>query len=262
MEDFLPVIHRKGLYRVRKRIRESDLLIISDLPEAVGKALQSVIYHRSRLEAYIQGHPDFSLTLDPIVVGDDAPLIVRRAAEASRLAGVGPMAAIPGALADLAVEDMKVLGARVAVVENGGEIYAESEEELVVGIYMGSNPLSSRLGFHLTSKDYPIGIGTSSATVSHALSLGEADAVIVISDSASMADAFATALCNQVRGKDVEGSVEKGLRRAKEIPQIRGALIARGDYIGTIGHLPRILKITGGPKKLLEAGLYPLYRES
>ena len=38
---------------------------------------------------------------------------------AAQKAGVGPMAAVAGAIADLAVEDMKRLGCEVAVVENG-----------------------------------------------------------------------------------------------------------------------------------------------
>jgi ApbE superfamily uncharacterized protein (UPF0280 family) len=68
------------------------------------------------------------------------------------------------------------------------------------------------VGFLLSPFDFPIGIATSSATVGHALSFGEADAAVIVADTASIADAVATAVCNAVRGNDYEASIQKGLK--------------------------------------------------
>jgi len=52
-------------------------------------------------------------------------------------------------------------------------------------------------------------LATSSATVSHAVSFGEGDAVVVYAESAALADAAATRICNAVKGEG-EAAVQKG----------------------------------------------------
>ncbi|GAG59169.1 unnamed protein product [marine sediment metagenome] len=54
-----------------------------------------------------------------------------------------------------------------------------------------------------------IGIGTSSATVGHAISLGQSDAVTVFAKNAVLADAAATKVGNVVKGEDIEKSIKK-----------------------------------------------------
>lgn len=236
------IVTKKGLYRARKVIKQTNLLVISDRSEAVNAAIDSVLHHRKLLEVYIDHNPGYQYALSPVKVEEDAPRVVKMAAEAVEMAKVGPMAAIPGALAELAVEAMKSYGGSTNIVENGGEMAGYSMSPINIGIHAGPSVLSDRIGFHLREKDFPIGIATSSATVGHALTFGEADAAVVIADSASIADATATAVCNAVRGKDVGASIQRGLRVAKMLP-IRSALIIRGKRIGTVGKLPKILRI-------------------
>ncbi|MCP8314290.1 MAG: UPF0280 family protein [archaeon] len=249
----------RGLYRERRVIKQSNLLIISDNPQAISVALNSIILHRKSLERYIKYHPDYKFSLEPIDVEEDAPKVVKLAAFSAELANVGPMAAIPGALAEIAVEDMIHQGSSVSLVENGGEIASVSNKPINVGIYAGSSPLSGRIGFQLLPDDSPIGIATSSATVSHALSFGNADAAIVIARSASLADAVATAVCNAVKGSDVEASVQSGLEVAETIPDVRAAMVIRGRYIGKVGKLPRLLKLNGNLDDLFEASLHEIF---
>jgi len=198
------------------------------------------------------------MSLDPVRISETAPRIVGLAADAAEIAGVGPMAAIPGALAELAVENMLLHCASTSLVENGGEISAVSSVPLNVGIYAGTSPLSGRIGFHLTAEDFPIGIATSSATVSHALNFGEADAAVVIADTASLADAAAKAVCNAVRGSDFEASIQFGLEKAETIPCVRSALIIRGKYVGTVGKLPKLLRLSGDIGQLFTSGLHDI----
>ena len=90
-------------------------------------------------------------------------------------------------------------------------------------------------------------MATSSATVSHAFSFGEADAATIFAEKASIADAAATAVCNAVKGENIESSVQSGLDAADKIRNlIRGALIIRGKYVGTIGTIPQLVKISQG----------------
>ena len=51
---------------------------------------------------------------------------------AAEKADVGPMAAVAGVIADLAVDDMTREGCKVAVVEDGGEISAVSDRPVDV----------------------------------------------------------------------------------------------------------------------------------
>ncbi len=248
-------IFDRGFFRLRRTIKQSNVLIISDLARAVESGIESILYHRSQLELYIDRRPEYALSLKPLQVEEFAPEVVRMASSAAEAAQVGPMAAVPGVLAELALRNMVLEGALVSLVENGGEIAATSTQPLVVGIYAGPSPLSGRIGFYLTSKDFPIGIATSSATVSHALSFGEADAAVVVANTSSLADAAATAVCNSVAGKDIEASIQLGLERAESIPGVRGALVIRRNFAGTVGKLPRLIRLNGTKRELFKAGL-------
>jgi len=252
-----PVFDR-GLFRLRRIIKESNVLVISNVARAIESGIESIIYHRSQLERYIRRRPVYALSLDPLWIEQSAPEVVKLASLAAEAAQVGPMAAVPGALAELAVRDMLLQGASVSLVENGGEIAAASTQPLIVGVYAGASPVSGRIGFHLAIEDFPIGIATSSATVSHALNFGEADAAVAVADTASLADAAAKAVCNSVVGKDMEASVKSGLKRAESIRGVRGALVIRRDYVGTVGKLPRLIKLNGTREELFEASLQEL----
>ena len=119
-------------------------------------------------------------------------------AEAAEAAEVGPMAAVAGALADLAVDVMLRCGARLAVVENGGEVAAKTDRPIYVAILSANPSISGKMSFEITDVDCPIGIATSSSRFGHALSFGNADSVTVVADRASIADAAATSICNAV----------------------------------------------------------------
>ena len=199
--------------------------------------------------------------LEPAEIDGTAPSIVRLASDAATAANVGPFAAIPGALADLAVEEMSRQGASVCLVENGGEICGKSKIPLNVGIYAGVSQLSGRIGFHLAANDFPIGISTSSATVSHAMTFGQADAAITVAETAALSDASATAVCNAVAGKDMQASVQAGLQVAEEMSHLRGALVVRGQFVGSVGSLPKLLNLKGEVDEMLKAGLHEIGRQ-
>ena len=112
-----------------------------------------------------------------------------------------------------------------------------------VVVYAGSSPFSGNVGFEVTPGDTPLGVCTSSGTVGHAISFGNADAAVAFADSAALADAAATALGNAVKS---ERDVKKAAELAKSL-SIRGAVIIKGKSIAAWGRVPRIIKSKGLP---------------
>ena len=214
------------------RVKETDLYLRAtrDLSE---NARQSVLLHRYHIEGYILGHPDFLRSLTPVPPDEFAPPIVRRMIRAGQTAGVGPMAAVAGAMAEAVGEDL--LGESPEImVENGGDIFLACSRETRVGIFAGNSPLSLRVGLVVPAAGHPWGVCTSSGTVGPSLSFGRADAVCILSPSASLADAAATAVGNLV---GTPGDLEKGLQKAKAIEGVSGAVIILGEKLAAWGEI-------------------------
>jgi len=231
---------KANLFKQAFRLKESNCTIISDKESGVETAKSSIELHRRQLEAYIKEHPSFLHSFEPVPV-DDGPEVARLMAEASAKAGVGPMAAVAGVLADLAVEDMIGDGCRVAVVENGGEVSAVSDQPVDVALAAGDAPLSREMGFRL--KEFPIGVATSSGLYSHAFSFGEAEAVTVFAVDAGVADAAATAVANLIKGDDVRGVIRQGIDRALSIDGVKGVFILYRGVVGKAGQVPELIKV-------------------
>jgi hypothetical protein len=228
------------LFKEHFSLKESQCTIISDKRQAIKAAIESIKHNCQDLELYARANPRFLYTLTPIVA-PDKPLIARLMALAAEKADVGPMAAVAGAIADLAVEDMIRVGCEVAVVEDGGEISAISNKPIDVAVAAGEEPLSKRFGFRL--KEFPIGVATSSGRFSHALSFGDAEAATVFCKNAALADAAASAVGNIVKGEDVQAGIQAGLDRGLSIEGVEGVLIIYKDQVGTAGKIPKMIKI-------------------
>jgi uncharacterized protein len=228
------------LFKENFSLKETQCTILSDRKEAIQAAIESIKRNRQELELYVRVNPKFLYTLEPIAV-PERPLAANLMATAAQTAGVGPMAAVAGALVDLAVEEMKREGCEVAVVEDGGEISAVSNQPVDVAVAAGEEPLSKRFGFRLT--EFPICIATSSGRFSHAFSFGDAEAAIVFCKNAALADAAATAVCNVVKGEDVQVGIKAGINRGLSIAGVEGVLILYKGNVGTAGKIPQIIKV-------------------
>ena len=228
------------LFKENFSLKETQCTILSDRQQAIQAAIESIKCNRHELELYVRANPKFLYTLEPITT-PEKPLVAKLMAAAAKKAAVGPMAAVAGALADLAVEDMKREGCEVAVVEDGGEISAASNRLIDVAVAAGEEPLSKRFGFRLT--EFPIGIATSSGRFSHALSFGDAEAAVVFCKDAALADAAATAVGNVVKGEDAQAGIKAGINRGLSIEGVEGVLILFKGQVGTAGKIPRIIKV-------------------
>jgi ApbE superfamily uncharacterized protein (UPF0280 family) len=223
-------------------LKESQCTIISEKQKAIDVAKESIRRNRRELELFVRANPKFLHTLTPIATPEN-PLIAKVMAEAASKAGVGPMAAVAGAIADLAVLEMRKTLCEIAVVENGGEISADSNQPINIAVAMGEEPLSRRFGFRLT--DFPIGVATSSGRFSHAFSFGNAEAATVFCKNASIADAAATAVCNVVKGEDPESGIKAGINTGLSIEGVEGVLIIYKGQVGTAGKIPQIIRVEG-----------------
>jgi ApbE superfamily uncharacterized protein (UPF0280 family) len=222
----------KDLVAFKVTVKETDLYIRarSDLKR---QAHELVLKYRQMLEEYIEGHPSFLTSLEPLAVDDDAPPLVRDMAQAAEKAGVGPMAAVAGAIAEYVGSELLDFSPEV-IVENGGDIYLKSLKQRLIGIYAGKSPLTGRVGLEIESKDTPLGVCTSSGTVGYSLSFGKADAVIVLSQSTALADAAATAIGNRIlKPQDIPG----GIKFAQTIKGLKGLVIIQGEQVGVWGEV-------------------------
>ncbi len=214
------------------QVKETDLWVRAR-KNLSAKGYERVYQYRHALESYIQQNPEFKETLQPLALDSLAPPIIQAMLHAAQIAGVGPMAAVAGAMAEFVGRDL--LGeTEDIIIENGGDLFVLCHEPLTIGIYAGRSPLSQKLGILLDPSPTPVGLCTSSGTVGPSLSFGKADAVTILSPSAVFSDAMATAVGNRVKTPE---DIQPALNWARKIPQVEGVLIIIGDQMGVWGKM-------------------------
>jgi len=211
--------------------KETELYISAET-DLSAEAYSIVVQMRTMLDEYIKRNESFGTSLEPIDPGFDAPGVVQDMCRAALYAGVGPMAAVAGAFA-------KEVGSRLltasdkVIIENGGDVWLKTGDLSTVAIYAGQSSLSMKLGITVDAYD-PISVCTSSGTVGPSLSFGKADAAVVVSYDACLADACATRLGNDVKSA---ADIEKALETIYGIKGVIGALAIAGEKVGAIGDL-------------------------
>jgi ApbE superfamily uncharacterized protein (UPF0280 family) len=213
-------------------VEESDCYI-SASANLERKAFQAIRKYRAILQKYIASHPLFLTTLEPFQTEAQAPLIVKDMAQCGARAGVGPMAAVAGAIAQFCARDLSKFTSDL-IIENGGDIYLQSRSDRLLGIFAGQSPLSGKIGIEIAARDTPLGISTSSGTVGHSLSFGKADAVVILAATATLSDAVATAVGNIII---TPADIPLGIQKAQSIRGVKGILIIKDDQMGIWGEV-------------------------
>ncbi len=119
-------------------------------------------------------------------------------------------------------------------MENGGDIFLKTFEPTTVAVYAGHSPLSLKIGIIVDSREMPMSVCTSSGTVGPSLSFGRADAAVVVSPDACVADACATRLGNEVK---TAADVERALELIMRVPGVTGAMAVIGEVCGAAGSI-------------------------
>jgi len=221
----------QDLFSFEVMVKETDLHISAN-QDLTSIATELVRRHRANIEAFLSKNPVFQKTFSPIDVPANAPDIIKRMADAAKLVGVGPMAAVAGAISEYVGRGLTEYSDEV-IVENGGDIFITTAKERKIGIFTGSSPLSNKIAVVIKPEDTPLGICTSSGTVGHSVSFGKADAVVVFSKNTALADAAATKIGNLVHSKD---DIKQAIEYAQGIPGIEGSIIVIGDSLGGWGN--------------------------
>ena len=221
------------------RVKESDLWVSGVNPDRKSFVYDRLFYYRSLLEDFLRRYPQWRDSLVPVDVASYplAPGLARQMMTASKIAGVGPMAAVAGTLAESVGRDLMAFSPEL-VVENGGDIFLAGSMEYSLAIFAGESPLSGCVGLKLSAAEpFYCGVCTSSAKVGHSLSFGRADALTVVADNTALADAVATAMANQVQKKaDLVRVIEKALA----LDGVTGAVAILGDDLAAGGDLELI----------------------
>ncbi len=230
--DYRTRMAREGLVGFRVVVKETDLWVLAArdfTPEVREVALQE----RRQLESYIAAHPGFLEALAPWPEDPFAPGLAREMIAAAAQVGVGPMAAVAGAMAQRVGRALSPHSAEV-IVENGGDIFIQVQQPATIALFAGKSPLSGKVGLKIDPAWGPLGVCTSSGTVGHSLSFGKADAACVIAADAALADAAATALGNRVPDA---GAMPVALEWAGTVPEILGAVVIVGEKLGAWGRV-------------------------
>ena len=226
------LIEGKDLVSFQVKEAESDLYIRANQKLSF-YTRQMLSNFREQIESYVDSHPLFKSTLLPYSQDKKAPEIIKSMIHTTALCGVGPMAAVAGAIAEFVGKELLNYSSEV-IVENGGDIFIKSNKVRKVSVFAGSSPFSQRIILKIEAKKNYVGVCTSSGTVGPSLSFGKADAVTVISDSVLLADAAATTVGNIIKTRK---TIEQGLIYAQKIKGVKGVVIIKDDKMGLWGDI-------------------------
>lgn len=199
---------------------------------------------RNKLEKHIQKYPEFQLSLEKLINPnpENNSEIINLMYETSEKVEIGPMASVAGTISELSLNHSIKQNTKTSIIENGGDIALINDKKIICGIYSNNKILENKIGFKLKPNKTPIGICTSSGKIGHSISFGDSEAVTVISQSASISDALATKIANEVKGNTNQEGVENALNCCESYKDLfKGVLIISGDSIGTIGKLPKLI---------------------
>ncbi len=237
------------IIREHFQLKQTIVTISAREKTHIETAKRSIIEQRGYLEAFIRKDPFFMLTLEPYDLQIyDTPDIIKQMIHTTEIFGIGPMAAVAGVIAKMAVEAMIEAGATYAIVDNGGDMSILNDQPVVVGIYAGSSPIRD-LAFEIPPRERPLGIATSSGTVGPSISFGCADAATIVSQDPALADAAATSLGNAVQADNNLDDCFMAIDK----PGIDGALIIRGDKMAMWGELPKLRRAKVGVERITKA---------
>lgn len=199
---------------------------------------------RLELEKYILKNPDFLNSLEPlnekIKTKSDIILLMNKT---SKIADIGPMASVAGTISELSLNYLIKNGSKNSIINNGGDIALINNKKIVCGIYSNNETLNNEIAFKLKARKSPLGICSSSSKIGHSISFGQSDSVTIISKSASISDGLATSIGNEIKGTDDEDAINNGLEKAEKYKEhFIGGLLIKGENVGTIGKLPKIIK--------------------
>ena len=223
----------------RSAFRETDLWTAVD----TGKyskdieqfTLDRIKHYRNILEMHIAGFPEFRDSLVPVTNTDGVHPFISSMRDAARAAGTGPMSTVAGTIAEYICNDLLAeFRLQEVIIENGGDIFMKLTSPATISVYAGTSPLSEKISLVIKPEDSPLSVCCSSGTVGHSLSFGVADACMIACRSGALADAYATAFCNEVKSINM---VQRVTEMALTKRDILSVVIIKDDKVGIGGKI-------------------------
>ena len=212
--------------------RETELFVCADtaLQE---QTMAAAVALRQQMDAYIMRHAAFAKSLEPVKPMSGAPDVIKDMCRAGYAANVGPMAAVAGAFAAHVGSEL-LRHTKQVIVENGGDVFMKTDARRTVAVYAGESPISMRIGIEVDTSAAPMAICTSSGRIGHSKSFGSADAAVVLSHDACLADACATWLGNDIKKED---DLQRALDTIIAVDGVIGAVAVMGQTCGAVGNI-------------------------
>jgi len=254
-----PVKNRRSFYSFQ--FRDAVYRVHSEHPSEVSRRIRRLW---NELEQFIALHPAFGEAFTPLSpegagtthlkstdktpgkgagAAADLPESAVRMLNASQLTGVGPMAAVAGTFAQLAVEAGQAAGDGETIIENGGDVFLSITLPLTLGLWVGPASPFHHMAFFIPPEMSPLAVCSSSSRLGHSRSFGNCDLVTVFSKNASIADAEATACCNSIQSEE---DMQKAVERAVGIDHIDGVIAIKNDKLAIAGQVPELIRHTDG----------------
>ncbi len=226
-------------------IGETAATIAAD-GQYVEAAVDAIKSARKDIERMIRRDRFFMTTLEPYTPKEDDGPVISRMCDASARAGIGPMSAVAGTIAQVAMEAMESRGCSHGWVDNGGDVALILEKPATMEIFWEPGS-ESAVAMELEPSSRIIGVCASSGTLGHSISFGNADAAVAMADSAILADALATALGNRATDEDTLNAVFDPF---KGMEGFIGGFVKFRDAIAMHGRFPKIVEVEHNPEKM------------
>jgi len=222
-------------YHWKIKYKYSDLLISSDknIIKLVKEPLKEIYRYLYRC---FKEDAAFLKSLSPVSARPGYPEIIKKMCLLSAEFNVGPMAAVAGTVNEFLSEKLNKYCGNL-IIENGGDLYLKSKNDRILGIYVKNNYFRDGLSIRIKAENMPCGVCASSGTFGHSLSLGKCDLAVVVSKSAIIADAAATAVANSISSKD---DILASIELFRNYRDIDGLLLIKDDKIGLWGSIELI----------------------
>jgi len=235
----------RKLERKRVQVGETAATIASE-GEYFGAALEAMKDARRQVQREISANQYFLTSLEPVDCSPTAGPVPRGMCDAARLAGVGPMAAVAGAIAHAALDAMIRQGCEHGWVDNGGDVALVLREPITLEVF--SEPLAEEtVALELEPAGRVMSVCSSSGRLGSSISLGDSDVALAIAESGCLADALATAVGNRVRDRD---SLRTCFRPFEEIEGFIAGLAMIDGATAMCGDMPRVVQAAHSPARL------------
>lgn len=222
----------------------------------IDAAVEAIKGAREEIERQVRKDRFFLTTLEPYDPVPGPAGVVKRMCEAAKAAGVGPMATVAGAIAQEALEAMTSQGCTHAWVDNGGDIAILAEKPVTIEVFHDPGATSA-FALDLEKTGQALGICSSSGTLGHSISFGNADVTVAIARDAVLADALATAIGNNVAGP---GALKHCFGPFAHIPGFMGGIVMAGGEVAMQGDIPRLVEVEHNPERITSHSAMPASR--